>query len=341
MGHSPGVTILNSPGTGAAEAPGRSALRFWAWLGLGVVLALLAAQGLCREAVRGLGDYPRNPNFRRGWPEYLAAVPPRQPGEWRVLVIANSQGYAPEIDPRKAYPRLLEQQLRRQGVPARVVNGSVPAGRYFDLLLLAAAARELEVDQILLVVSTGLFGDQSVPRPGREGWASDLHHLLGDGEFRGRLPERQVGLRLEPETEREIALARVLPAWRWRTYPAARLARDPFWARLLPRERGGDGVRGGLPMGGDSPFQQEALEEMARVLKASCPEVVVVRMPLHSARRRMGGLSMNLFAAQCRQLGLEFWDAENLVPDREFIGHSHMKAAGHRRMAQWLAGHFQ
>lgn len=318
---------------------------FWMLLAAGLLLALAGGHLLYQHAAQEVEGARRNPNFRRGWPEYIASFPPRREGELVVLVLANSQGYAPEIPSRQAYPALLQHLLRQSGLPARVVNWSAPAGQYFDFLLFAAAARDLRPDHILVVTSTGMFGASSVPRRERAAWASDAHHLLADGEFRHRLPPRHRSAWLPAALWPDLMLARLYPAWRWRTRPVERAARRPPALWLLPG--GGQWLRtqrnipGVLPPPERLSFQKAAFLDFAHVLQAACPDVTMVRMPLRSDRRQLGGLSWKPFQTHCRDAGLNALDLARLVPDAEFITYSHMQVEGHRRVAAALAGLFQ
>ncbi len=127
----------------------------------GVLLVAEWVTGLLFASTATHSSYSvsRNPNFIRGWEDY-AKPKNLSKHEYRIIVIANSQGFLREkSDSRLCYPAILEDKVRERGYgeEAEVLNWSVPGGEVLEFILLAARSVGHRPDVVFLVGSNNSF----------------------------------------------------------------------------------------------------------------------------------------------------------------------------------------
>lgn len=278
-------------------------------------------------------DEPRNPFFLRAWPEYTAPRPPRPPGEERVVVITNSQGYLRErADGHEAWPAQLELLLRESGRDAQVLNWAVAGASGAEMAVLAARAVEHRPELVLLVSYNENFGpfwrrkELSFAR-------SDVPELAYHGAVRRRLPGsflRSVDA-YEPLGFLEAHLALLdlrsrLFEWqdRWTFDPVE--PKRPVEKKLE------------LHVQQNFALLNDFLYPLARARPR--PRVLLVAMPLNPEGFEDLAPAA-AFAAACRSWAeradwISARDATHLFPADVYYGPRHFRPEAHRAFAEWL-----
>jgi len=124
-------------------------------------------------------------------------IPPRRPGERRLLALGDSFTYGAGVQASEAYPRIVEDLLRARGDPTMVLNAGVP-GYSFDQSFRAAAEREQQTDADVILAGISCSDVE-------EGWLWPLY-ALRDGRLKA-LPAWKTGFYLQG------LLTENLPAW--------------------------------------------------------------------------------------------------------------------------------
>ncbi len=315
------------------------------WLGAGFALATALLHGAAdRVWLHALPEAQRNPGFRRGWFEFITAdIRSQSPATGpRVVVISNSQGYGRELPPEALWPAQLEVALREAHPGAHVINWSAPAGQYFDLLLLAAAARDLRPDVLLAVIPSSAFDHEDGDLKTTRTWATDLHYLLQDAGLRARLDPADLTPRLGVRRRIDLLLSRLWAPWRWRAWPTACLARHPRLALWFPGVHGTSwyGVasqyRRDPPPLREQPFDPAALNRFYDQLAAAAPRVIVVDQPRVATWSDLPDPAWTVMAQTARDRGFEAFSLRAAVPDHAFITATHLDREGHRMVAAHL-----
>lgn len=318
---------------------------FWASFLGGLFLAAWLLHLLAQPWLDSLPDQPRNPGFRRGWLEYIKATPPKSPQEKLILLISHSQGYGREVGPSDIYSVQWENHLRANatGKQVRVVNWSLPGGTYFDFLIVSAAARDIHPDQIVIVTHAGTFSEGDRDRRGRETWASDAHYLLQDPGFRRRLEPIDLDPRMDLDLSTELFLARMWPAWRWRSWPAARLAQTPFIGTLFPREKSSTWFPPEFefrrrPHIARSPdLNPSATRRIITQWLAATPDILLVESPTTASWRPATNPAWDELERIGKGSGISFLRPSDEFQEDDFITNTHFNASGHAKMARILA----
>lgn len=296
----------------------------------------------------GQSDRSRNPCRLRGWVDYVGSAEPRRTNETLVLLLSNSQGFAPEVATSLAYPRQVQELRAEEGRPVRVVNWSVPGWQYNDMMVIAAAARRLDASAILVVLMPDSFSMRERPPEAIGRWASDLYYLLGDRAIRERVPESSRADMVDLSLRANIVMGTLWPAWRVRSLPAALLSRDTVlgcffdpdntmaWFGLVkPRKQLIKRPIPKVPAEGDEGRAVAFLD----VLREAAPIIHVVNMPVQSRFRCKDANAWPMLDGLCRERGIRTWDWADQIPEDEFgAAIAHFTADGHRRMAGRLTG---
>jgi hypothetical protein len=301
---------------------------------------------LVARQTAALVSAPRNPFYCSAWAEYVNATAPKQPGEYLVLVLANSQAYAPELNAEDAYPQKLAMQIRRPDLRTRVVNWSVPGAQYFDFLILMHAAQRLAADRVIWSATAAAYDDTAVPLPGRQRWASDLHLLLADPVLRARIPHDDWAPRLTPDVQRAVSLARWFPAWHWREWPASRITGPDWLVELLFRRAAWNWALTPPTKEPPRPFPIHKFNEVAagrllQALQGAAPhasDVLVINMPMRTNARLRSDPGWEAMAKQAGALGMRTLDLSAAIADSQFFSRAHLDARGHRALARIIAG---
>lgn len=139
----------------------------------------------------------RNPNGRRGWPEYTSAgeVQSRR----RVVLIGNSQAVALEIpDPRDTYAGLLQASLATRGVTLE--NWSYQGIHYHQVELLSLKAAQRKPDLVVFALGYQAFG----PGVLLDWGSSDLPLLAGVPTMWPQLARTEIGHELDWDQHLEL-----------------------------------------------------------------------------------------------------------------------------------------
>ena len=323
----------------------RSPRAIWLWFVAGFSLATLLLLIPIHVWTTRLPDHSRNPGFRRGWYEFVRTTPPRQAGEKLVLIISNSQGYGREVNESETYAMRLQALLRAQGQPARVVNWSIPGGQFFDFLMLAAAARDLQPDVLVLPLASVVFSLPDRPHEGPDSWTSDLHHLLSVGAIRRRLASADRQSRLTVSLWGDILIGRAWPIWRWRQWPAAWLARHAQLAPLLPDDVGASWY-GPPPRRFLQPPPERAMllqsnqaERFLDLAQPVAPRIILVNQPRHSTWLAQTDRVWAPLTELAQARGIEVIQLQHTVPDDSYLTATHLDRAGHDIFARRLLEH--
>ena len=303
--------------------------------------ALLVAEGMARALPPSplhcsLTD--RNPAVRYGWPGWTAPRP-RPEEQELVVVISNSQGFAPELDdPSRTWPAQLERRLLAGGERA-VYNWSLNAARGPELAVLAAAAGRHAPDLVLVVAGSGTFGQaQATWRVGFR--ANDLKDMLADPAVAGRLPgglaeelRRKVGLRWTDHLRARSGLVRLRDRLPLLEKGIAQVAQE------APEDIASAGATGAVGEAGDALLDG--------LVQAAGAPVLFVGQPLGPGASEMDRAARDVFiertAARWGSPGSDLdaavLDAADAVAPSRFLSLTHLDAAGHRDFADWLAPH--
>ena len=286
---------------------------------------------------------PRNPFYRRAWPEFTTPVPPRE-GERTVIVMSNSQGFFREsADGSKSYVPLLGDLLREAEPerPTRVLNWSIDGGNSPEWIVLSARAAETEPDLIVVVSWIANYTSRRLRRP-LSYMISDVNQMAYEPEVRRYLSDRfldafdvqdplgwlsvnsgLVRLRdrfVEPRHDRWSFVSVPPP-------PDIDLSKVPMTVR---------------------PWVDRStllLEELAGTLDRAVPDsrVLFVSMPVcGNALKPADWPRMRGFLPRCREIladrpDIEMLEAIDVVDADLFYTPVHLNPEGHEVFARWLS----
>jgi len=306
------------------------------------VAALLAAEGLARAlppSTLHCSLTDRNPAVRYGWPGWTAPRD-RPAGQRLVVVLSNSQGFAPELeDPSLTWPSRLRRRLL-EGGDAAVYNWSLNAARGPELAVLAAQAGRHEPDLVLVVAGSGTFSQaQATWRVGFR--ANDLRDLLADPAAARRLPEpliaglrAQVGLRWTDHVRARSGLVRLRDRLPLLEKGIAQVAQE------TPEDGGGSGGAGGNTLGAHrGEGAGDALLDALR--QAAGAPVLFVGQPLGPGASEADRAARRAFVERTAarwqpDAGASIVDAADAVTPERFLSLTHLDARGHADFAAWL-----
>jgi hypothetical protein len=314
----------------------------WVWMVAGFIVLQWPLLMRIQDWQSGLSNEIRNPGHRRGWYEYVRAIPSARTGEEVILVLSNSQGYGFEIPARNTYANWLQSNLRIQERNARVVNWSVPGASYFDFLVLAGAARDLKADHILFVLTPAPLCEPTHSSLEGRHWTSDLHYLLNDPSLRDRLSPDQLSNRLSPGIWADIRLGAIWPVWRWRAWVPAYLAQTKALRPLFPMEKDSTWFApptfyGHQPKPPSAPLNEPAARRLLTLLREASPNLMVVNMPL-AEKWRGANPARDQLEKITKELSIRHLDLEASLEEEHFITATHLNALGHLEMARLLTG---
>lgn len=285
-------------------------------------------------------EAPRNPHFRRDWVRWTGAPEPL-PGDRRIIVISNSQGFLREnAHGELCYSARLEAELsERLGERCEVLNWSIPGGKLPEMIVLAARAGAHDPTDIVLVTYTENFVGRSIRSP--------LSFSISDVPLLTGIPE--VRSLLSPGFRRGFKVGNVSPYTglhtgygdlRWKTVEGTDEAWD--WKIFEPTIAVKDLDKTVEPWDEDSSrMMREFVETAGRA--APDARVLVVAMPLArsawtpDAWEELDRMRGNVAQATTGLAGVRALSAIDLVPDALFYTHTHMRAEGHEVFARWLA----
>jgi lysophospholipase L1-like esterase len=89
-----------------------------------------------------------------GFRDRRASIPPKQPGEFRIIVIGDSITFGPGLEYDQLYTSLLEAALRRRHPEVRVINLSVEG---YNVIQYQAVLEEVGLDLQPDMVLVGMF----------------------------------------------------------------------------------------------------------------------------------------------------------------------------------------
>lgn len=286
----------------------------------------------------------RNPHFRRGWVDYTA--PPREPAAGRdVILVTASQGYLRE-SPRadEVYAQRLEHLL--SNAPGRsglqVHNWSIDGGSALEMVLLTARAVQHRPAILLLVVTPGVFRDDTSERLPSY-WVSDTWELCHLSDVREILPDEVIAS-CDRERVKGWVATRIASSWlrsrlfdrqieSWRTWRVTgELATEQKRRRRRLRD-----------MELDEGVLETTLRLVVEMLSKHTPEtrLVVVAGPLARERLTVEGWNLGdrmieLARPRVREDDVVL-DAREVVASERFYGFVHFDRLGHDAFADWLA----
>jgi hypothetical protein len=298
--------------------------------------------------------YGRNPHLRRGWDEYIRVTGRPLPGEFRILLLSNSQGNGPEYPDRATYPWLLQDLLNegRSGPPVRVVNWSFGPNRVPEAIALLARAQDLRPDLTLNVFNQAWFQPNDYRVQGRPTPLSMFPADVTDTAWfdRARVPPAYRAHYLRPVTALSAAFARYWPTYRYRDLPVSWLQVEQPWFRpfapegewaawfLAARARRSrlqaQPTVGLLP----PPPQPELMEMFCEAAERVPGRRVFVYQP-HYYLFRPGTEPADHVKPVLERRGFEIWDLSAAVPWPQFLEGQqiHLADDGHRTLAAALA----
>lgn len=328
-----------------AERPRGALLR-----ALFLLLAVALGANLAFDAWhRSLPPSKRNPHFRRAWVEHVEREPARRTNEFLLVLISHSQGWGREVTDAETYAVRLEAYLgARMTQTVRVVNWSIDGADAPEYVMLAAAARRLRPDVVLLVSGDDNYGAHYLGKHPtnrrRTPWASDIHYLLEDPEIRRSLP---IGYRqhfFDIRDVVDVGLASLWRGWRYREIPLARLfqvkalqpfaggQKEPIWFIRPPAN-----PRHIQPPRRPQPLNWLGASWYFKTLRGLPARCIVVGMPMHSSWRKSTGEFPAEMKRRAELEGHLWWDLADAIPDGEFYTAAHLAPAGHDRFARILA----
>ena len=321
---------------------------------LTALILILLAETAARSILGGVPlphsfDTPRNPNFLRAWPAYTAPRG-RAPDEKLIILISNSQGYAPELeDASQVYAHRLQTLLNEQDPTHKyiVANWAIAGASGPEFLLLAARAVDHDPDLLMVVTHSNPFTNGRV-NPDLSFYISDCNQLIYDDSIRERLPnwflnrhdawsaalylEAHSGLVGIHDLYTEQREGRWEPRQRHRRAPAAH-------RKNLPR----------------APKVKQAgsrlFTEMIRVFRTSRPNtpILLISMPLCESRWAPATWDNLASFGQWVQERIdqdfpddptiEVVDALKAIDESQFITQAHMTPQGHDQFARYLLPH--
>jgi hypothetical protein len=330
----------------------------WTKLGKTLLVALLVVTTAELVALAALGrvefahsyDEPRNPNYRRAWPAFTAPRP-RGPNEKLVILISNSQGYAPEIqDAELVYARRLQVQLNEQDPAHRytVANWSIGGASGPEMLLLAARAVDHDPDLFMVVTHSEPF-TYTLVRLKLPAFISDSNQLMCDRSIRNRMP----AWFLKEKGEPDLALTLESRSGLVRLGAAFVEHREKRWvARQLNLNRApGPGSTQQQGAARVRKRGERLFRTVIRTFHERRPDtpVLVVGMPLCEPLWRPDSWpGLHDFGGQMRDvLAQRFpddpWitvvDAVDEIDEDLFITRAHMSPQGHAEFARFLLPH--
>ena len=316
-----------------------------------VMVAELAAQAaFSRIEFAHSYDEPRNPNFRRAWPAFTEPRT-RGPNDKLIILISNSQGYAPELhDGEQCYAHQLQMLLNEpdSGHRYTVANWSIGGGSGPEMLLLAARAIEHKPDLLMLVTHSEPFTHTRVKLE-LSMHISDSNQLACDPEVRASLPDwfrtklgrPDIGLYLESNSCLMRLRSTFVEHRERRWVPRQQNVERDKGPHLAPLGRASRVRRSGVAM----------IDSIARTFREGLPDtpVLVVSMPLCGSKwdpRSWPGLhGFGDLASQVLNDGfpddpkITVIDAVDAVDQDLFITRTHMVPEGHAAFSQYLLPH--
>jgi hypothetical protein len=285
-------------------------------------------------------EAPRNPYFRRGWVDWTRAPAPL-PGDRRIVLISNSQGFLRERPEGEwCYAARLENLLReRSGDEVEVLNWSVPGGKIPEMIVLAARAADHDPSDIVLVTYTENFVGESMTA--RLGFGiSDVPLLVADHNVRNLLSDDFNDRYQVTFVGPQLSVHTGFGAVRWRTIEGM----DETWS-WRPEEP--DVELASLEWTVDpwNDLSAEATRDFVATARRGTPGVRlwIVTMPLpkpawtSEAWAEFERMDENVRQALGDAPGVTTLEGLTAVPVAEFYTHTHMTPDGHRMFAQWLA----
>jgi len=281
-------------------------------------------------------------------------IPPKRPGEFRILSLGESSTFGPGVPYEKTYSALLEEHLREADARAgrdpervRVVNAGVPAYSSFQSLrYLRTRGIDLEPDLVLFYhqindympssLRTSQNDEIGLARSDRElhesGSGTIDRFLLGHSALYRFLALRMARHRIrklqEQETENPLLSIGL---------PDIGLAPRTVEADSVARTRA-DLDEQALPPRVRPEERRRNLEELARF----CDERGIRLLVIHPAYRESTGSEERLVAF-CRENDVPFLHAGPVLhpPDEprgsRFLDSMHPNAEGHAALARALA----
>ncbi len=306
-----------------------------------VLVAELAARAVvARQPLAHSYDFSRNPNYRRGWVAWTEPRP-REPDERLIVLISNSQGFAPEIpEDERIYSARLARRLDEAEPTHRhiVANWSIGGGGAPEMVLLAARAVEHRPDLLMVVTHNTPFTRKRARDP-LSFYISDTIELAYLDSVRDRLPGwfLRAHRACDPGTFLAAQSGLVQLRNRWIEH------RDRRWVREArpPRIDLADRDHGNAAVGQSGDLR---LRLLVNVFRSGCPDapVLLVNMPLYEPGwkphvwpalaefdDRMAGVVEGV-------PGVTVLNAVNVVGHDRFYTHTHMTAQGHEAFARWL-----
>lgn len=327
-------------------------------------LLLTAIFGVCADKwIKQHASEKRNIFFRRGWIEHVLSADKIKRPEKLIVIISNSQGYGREVTDQETYSTLLEKHLiQQQKEDVRVLNWSIPGGKVPEFIILAAAAKRLAPDILILIDSPANFSLNEVEFVKKEGlqknFISDCRHLLWFSDIRRAIPSAFLTHFFRPVDYLDIALAHIFAPWRYRDIfisglmqlqefrPFDKSAKSEKWFYQAAGPRQGYANQLGAasakaqiatqPMSINSTLL-ELLSYFLDTTQEMTSDKYFVFMPLHSSIQKKNSLLLNEFTTRSAVKGFKVVDLSNRIPDDQYLTLTHFNEAGHVTMAHLLA----
>lgn len=285
-------------------------------------------------------EAPRNPHFRRDWAQWTR-VPATLPGERRVVVISNSQGFLRErAEGEWAYPARLAGELsRRTQSDVRTLNWSAPGGKIPEMVVLAARAARHDPSDIVLVTYTENFVGDSMRQRLSFG-ITDIPLLTADPAVRGLLSDDFKSRYQIGSVAAWTGLNTGFGLARWRTIEGMNETWD--WEISEPRVDLSTLAKTVEPW---DDLSEGAAREFVETARRAAPQarLWILTMPLPrpawtpEAWAEMQRLVPNIRAAVGDAPLVTVASALEVVPAEHFYTHTHFDPDGHAIFAAWLA----
>lgn len=276
----------------------------------------------------------RNAKSNRGWRAYTA--PRGRPANNRlVILITNSQGFAPEItDSSFTYPARLKALFERRDPNHSyiVANWAMNGGSAVEMVVMAARAAAHHPDAVYLLSYSENFVGWRIHQPLSYG-ASNVDYLayLPDvrqylspwfldyfevNRFHGQLAVHSRLLRLH-----DLWMVKIQPI-RWGFVEEGPKYELALW----------------------EPMGDRMLQEFYDTLRRGLPRtpLFIVNMPLNRLRfTAESGERLSEFSRMAQEVlgsepGVTVLDAVDVIPPEHFHTWTHLNRAGHAEFAQWL-----
>jgi hypothetical protein len=277
----------------------------------------------------------RNPFFMRGWEQYTA-LPDTSPvsDPYLVIVISNSQGFLQEdADDTQAYAHQLQILLQQQSArPIKVLNWAVVAGNAAEQIILAARAISHNPDIILWITS-----DANMTRAqfrSLDYYSTDITRLAYNSSVRQYLSSEFLTIHngYDPLSWLKIntGVGKLLHIFEkerffvwWFTFNV-----KPFGMHIHEWDA-------------EAEYYVKEFYETVNRGESQIP-IIFVGMPLnvkHYSDEEWA--EMILFSERVNAIystldNIQVYDATQIIPQKSFYTHAHMRPEGHKQFAEWL-----